>query len=540
MRDRKRWGTVIAIGICAAALSFMPMGASAAEGQAAAGTAAQRDAEPGTESGNTSSEAIPESGDGEAGSTEDLVYTEEDSRRPSLTDASYTADGFQDLVYRFENGTGKFRVEKITEVWVTCVGLKNQDQEWFAGDHKFRLGEFDYDIENGTVTLYGDALKRLGDEIRREGDGCRIDRASVTFTGQNAEGSEIFPTDYESPYVNGGGAWTFRWEERGTPEGMPRLVNQDYTFNGTEDLVLHFENGAGDYAVTDIKKIVFFDEGSGDENELYYYWIAKGGYAKNSASRQVDDGIMCEIEKGQVTLSANDVSLAVYDPVKNFTFGDVYFGAMLCELANGETRYIYSDERGQWNLKIQDKAGVPFIDVHVGDWYYDAADYVFSRKIMTGMNRKEFGPGVTLSRAQFATILYRMEDEPETGYDGGAFPDVADGQFYTCPAMWAKDTGVISGYEDGRFGPADTITREQMALMMFRYANMLELDTSDRGNTGEFPDAGSVSPFADEAMQWAVGKGLIRGDQNRINPQGSAERAQCATIIMRFMDSYGL
>ena len=92
------------------------------------------------------------------------------------------------------------------------------------------------------------------------------------------------------------------------------------------------------------------------------------------------------------------------------------------------------------------------------------------------MNRKEFGPGVTLSRAQFATILYRMEDEPETGYDGGAFPDVADGQFYTCPAMWAKDTGVISGYEDGRFGPADTITREQMALMMFRYANMLELE----------------------------------------------------------------
>lgn len=75
---------------------------------------------------------------------------------------------------------------------------------------------------------------------------------------------------------------------------------------------------------------------------------------------------------------------------------------------------------------------------------------------------------------------------------------------------------------------------------MFRYANMLELDISDRGNTGEFPDAGSVSSFADEAMQWAVGKGLIRGDQNRINPQGSAERAQCATIIMRFMEGYRL
>ncbi len=528
MRDRKRWGAIIAIGICAAALSFMPMGASAAEGQAAAGTAAQREAESGTEDGS-SSEAVSKNPDGDA---EDFVYTEENSRQPSLTEASYTADGSQDLVYRFENGTGEFRVEEITVVGVTYT-YSYQGEPCGIAYEELLLGNFDYDIENGTVILYGDALKRLENRIESWGAGYSLTEARVDFSGRNAEGG----------YVSGGDTspvWTFRWEERGTPEGMPRLVNQDYTFNGTEDLVLHFENGAGDYAVTDIKKVVFFEEGSGNENELYYYWIAKDGYAKNSASGQVDDGIMCEIEKGQVTLSANDVSLSVYNPVKNYTFGDVYFGAMLCELANGETRYIYSDERGQWNLKIQDKAGIPFTDVHAGDWYYDAADYVFSRKIMTGMNRKEFGPGVTLSRAQFATILYRMEDEPETGYDGGAFPDVADGQFYTCPAMWAKDTGVISGYEDGRFGPADTITREQMAVMMFRYANMLELDTSDRGNIGEFPDAGSVSSFAEEAIQWAVGKGLIKGDQNRINPQGSAERAQCATIIMRFMESYGL
>ena len=159
---------------------------------------------------------------------------------------------------------------------------------------------------------------------------------------------------------------------------------------------------------------------------------------------------------------------------------------------------------------------------------------------MTVMNDSEFGPGVKLSRAQFATILYRMEGEPEVAYDPAAFPDVREGQFYTAPAMWAKSTGIISGYEDGRFGPADEITREQMAVMMYRYANMRGLDISSEGDMSGFPDAGQVSAFADKEVKWAVGAGLIKGDGGNVNPQGTAERAQCATIIMRFMEGYGL
>ncbi len=182
----------------------------------------------------------------------------------------------------------------------------------------------------------------------------------------------------------------------------------------------------------------------------------------------------------------------------------------------------------------------PFVDVHEGDWYQQAAGFVYSKGIMTGMNETEFGPSVKLSRGQFATILYRMENEPEAWYDAAAFPDVSDGQFYTGPAMWAKDSGVISGYDDGRFGPADEITREQMAVMMFRYADMLGLDTTTRGDMGAFPDADRVSPFADEAVRWAVGMGFIKGDGGLVNPQGTAERAQCATIIMRFMEGYEL
>ena len=188
----------------------------------------------------------------------------------------------------------------------------------------------------------------------------------------------------------------------------------------------------------------------------------------------------------------------------------------------------------------KDMPKMSFTDVNDIDWYYDAADFVFSRGIMTGMTDTEFGPSVKLSRAQFATILYRMEGEPEVAYDPAAFPDVREGQFYTAPAMWAKSTGVISGYEDGRFGPADEITREQMAVMMYRYANILRLDTSAEGDMNGFPDAGRVSPFAEREVNWAVGAGLIKGDGGNVNPQGTAERAQCATIIMRFMEGYGL
>lgn len=188
----------------------------------------------------------------------------------------------------------------------------------------------------------------------------------------------------------------------------------------------------------------------------------------------------------------------------------------------------------------KDMPEMSFTDVNEIDWYYDAANFVFSRGIMTGMNDSEFAPSGKLSRAQFATILYRMEEEPGMVYDAEAFPDVKDGQFYTAPAMWAKNYSIIKGYEDGRFGPADEITREQMAVIMYRYANELRLDTLAEGDMSAFPDAGQVSPFAEKEMKWAVGEGLITGDRGNINPQGTAERAQCAMIIKRFMEGYGL
>lgn len=183
---------------------------------------------------------------------------------------------------------------------------------------------------------------------------------------------------------------------------------------------------------------------------------------------------------------------------------------------------------------------LPFVDAN-DDWVIEAIDFVYKRGIMTGMDSSHFGPSLNLERSHFATSLWRIEGKPAVEYNAAAFTDVPDGQFYTSPVMWAKQTGVITGYVNGAFGPADDITREQIAVMMYRYAKYLGFDTSSvPGSLDGFPDAGKISDFAQKEVQWAVGMGLIRGDQGRINPQGSAERIQCAIIIQRFMEAYGL
>lgn len=185
----------------------------------------------------------------------------------------------------------------------------------------------------------------------------------------------------------------------------------------------------------------------------------------------------------------------------------------------------------------EDTGKMLYWDVNPGDWYYEAAEYAFQNDIMTGLRKTQFGPGEKLARAQFATILHRMQGTPEVEYTE-KFPDVPNGQFYTSAVLWAsqKEVGIITGYDNtGHFGPADQITREQLVTMMYRYAGFVKADTSIKKELDEFPDADMVNAFASDAMKWAVGTGMIKGDNGYLNPGGNANRAECATIIMRFI-----
>lgn len=183
---------------------------------------------------------------------------------------------------------------------------------------------------------------------------------------------------------------------------------------------------------------------------------------------------------------------------------------------------------------------IPFLDIRKNDWFCDSVRFNYLHRTMTGLDGTHFGPSEILSRAQFATILYRMEQSPKVSYEE-RFSDVPKDLFFTAPVMWASDktVNIVTGYEDKTFGPSDAITREQMAVMMYRYAKFKQYDTSASASFDDFPDGELVSPFAKDAMKWAVGSKLITGNlDGMIAPQDTASRAVCATIIMRFMNMY--
>ena len=183
---------------------------------------------------------------------------------------------------------------------------------------------------------------------------------------------------------------------------------------------------------------------------------------------------------------------------------------------------------------------LPFADVSSGDWFQSYVAYVYQNNLMKGLDDTHFGPVQNLARAQFAVILHRMNGEPKVAYTA-KFPDVGDGIWYTDAILWASSIKVVNGYSDtGRFGPADYINREQMAVMMYRYADYKGYSTGNKADISKFKDASQVTGYAKEAMKWAYGNGIITGKdyETRLEPQGNASRAECATIIMRFVKKY--
>jgi len=179
-----------------------------------------------------------------------------------------------------------------------------------------------------------------------------------------------------------------------------------------------------------------------------------------------------------------------------------------------------------------------FTDVDQSQWYHEGIDFVVENDMMKGVGNNKFDPHGVTSRAMIVTILYRLEGEPAVSGEN-PFSDVANGTWYTDAVIWAEANGIVNGYGDGKFGPNDDITREQMAKIMYNYAEYKGYDVSARASLASFSDAGKISSWATEEMQWAVAIGLINGmGDGTVAPQGDAERCQVAAIFMRFCDKY--
>ncbi|MDR1206184.1 MAG: S-layer homology domain-containing protein [Peptococcaceae bacterium] len=174
----------------------------------------------------------------------------------------------------------------------------------------------------------------------------------------------------------------------------------------------------------------------------------------------------------------------------------------------------------------------PFKDVFASDWFYGAVRYVCENKLLNGMSADSFEPRAPLSRAMFAVILHRLAKEPTIAADP-IFPDVAAGQWYTNAVAWAYQSGVMVGY-GGLFGPGDSITREQMAAVLFRYAG--DKNPIAAAGLEEYSDWDQISAWALPAMEWAVARRIITGrTASELAPGGTASRAETAAILQRFL-----
>lgn len=192
-------------------------------------------------------------------------------------------------------------------------------------------------------------------------------------------------------------------------------------------------------------------------------------------------------------------------------------------------RYAYAN--------IYDVLALPYQDVQQGDWYYSAVSFAYYNGLMNGVAAEKFDPNGTMTRAMLVTVLWRLDGGSADGTS--PYTDVPEGTWYTDGVIWATENGIVNGVGNGKFDPNGTVTREQIATILYRYAAYRGVDVSDRASLDLFTDAGAVSDYARAPMQWAVQTKLISGrldhKQLYLAPQSGGTRAEVATILMRFL-----
>lgn len=271
--------------------------------------------------------------------------------------------------------------------------------------------------------------------------------------------------------------------------------------------------------------------------------VSGASYDMQQASANTADEVKAEIEKKIAALHLNGIDAAVTiddftaavagtenDKPGNdgsFTATVTLTGGTLSDEA-AITGKIKATAFIAWNEK--------FVDVVKGAWYYDSVAYALDHHLFNGVSDSSFDPNGSMTRAMLVTVLYRIENSPAVN-GSSAFSDVKAGEWYADAVIWATDQKLISGYGDGVFGTNDRITREQMATILYRYAQWKDIDVTKTTSLSAYSDAEQISPWALDAMKWCVAEGLIGGiDSTTLAPEGYASRAQVATILTRFLE----
>ncbi len=230
----------------------------------------------------------------------------------------------------------------------------------------------------------------------------------------------------------------------------------------------------------------------------------------------------------ELTVTANGKEVEVKDN------GD---GTYTFKMPSADAKIVVTfAEDPDWEPEPEEPA-MPFTDVNEGDWFYDVVLYAYDNGLMTGTSADAFAPNQTTTRGMIVSMLARLEGV--TSAEDAGFADVAANDWYATAVNWAASVGVVNGYEDNTFRPNAPITREQMAAILYNYADYKGYDVSARADLSDYADAASISSWAEDVLAWANAEGLINGmTATTIDPQGATTRAQTAAMFERFLTAH--
>lgn len=264
-----------------------------------------------------------------------------------------------------------------------------------------------------------------------------------------------------------------------------------------------------------------FAAGSGKSGDAVIL-SAGSGLIWTSGSGYVTSGVLVDATAGaELALGAALIS------------GHRYLAAEQAEVTAASQSVQWLAE-GRWKMGTG-QAPLPFTDVAPGQWYYEDVRFAVENGLFQGVGGGRFNPGGTMERGMMTTVLHRLAGEPPTAYSP-AFTDIPSGQWYTQGTIWCAQMGIVNGVGDGRFAPAQVVTRQQIAVMLYNYAVKTGQIIGQRGDLTAFSDAGSVAVWARDAVSWAVGVGILNGSGGKLFPEDGAQRAQVAAMLHRFQD----
>ena len=340
---------------------------------------------------------------------------------------------------------------------------------------------------------------------------------------------------------------------------QPLTVNNTVTV--TIPLPENFAQGGGELFVRHVKSDnrVYFYTGSVEDNVLTFtnpngfseMTISKTngavaeidgvGYATltQALSEAQDGDTVTILEDGlTATMSGSERSITLKDGTNDGDSNSIslIINGQKIEIKDGKTEtFTYTPPTGGGTPSEPEEPTWPFTDVTEGDdWFYDAVAYVYENGIMAGTDETTFEPYMELDRAQAAQLFYNLEGKPAVTGDS-TFTDVTSGHWAVDAITWAAQNDIVAGIGGGLYDPDSNVTREQFAVMLYKYARFKGYDLTATGDLTRFPDAGSISSWAETALSWANGNGLINGHENgTIDPKGSTIRAQAASIMANF------